>query len=227
MKRNTKYLFYNIIILFLFIYPVYAEKSTEYLKYADETVTLDIYNPASYNCPVAILIHGAAGIEGDRAARYAGFATDLMNEGIIAINVHYFDSKKNNWVNTILETISYAQKIPNADKDRIGLIGYSLGGTLALQSASIDSRVKLLAITAGFLPIGFNKENAARLPETLMISGDQDQAIHTLNTLKQWFGELGKPFQIKIDEGVGHGNIPMNIFQEDWETIVRFFVDNL
>jgi dienelactone hydrolase len=219
---------YIIIIgLFLFIPLAYAGKTIDNLKYANEIVTLDIYNPGQSNCPVAILIHGAAGITGDRAMRYEMFAWDLYKYGIIAINVHYFDSKKSNWKNTITEAITYAQKIANADKNRIGLIGYSLGGTLALEVASRDDRVKLLGISAGFLPAGFTKEDAAHLPKTFMVSGDKDQAITTLRTLDQWFAELDKPFQKRVDPGIGHDNVPINIFNEDWKAILKFFVENL
>jgi len=224
---NIRYFFYAILIIFLSSSVTYAEKTTEYLQYAAEKVTLDIYNPGGDRCPVAILIHGASGIEGDRATRYKNFATDLMKNGIIAINVHYFDSKQNNWIDTIRHTISYVQQIPSADISRIGLIGYSLGGTLALKTASIYNRVKLLATASGFLPAGFTKEDALRLPKILMISGDQDSAINTLNTLRQWLAESGQPFEVKIDKGIGHDNVPMNVFQQDWETIVRFFVNNL
>lgn len=170
------------------------------------------------------MIHGAAGIKGDRAVRYRGFATDLMNEGIIAINVHYFDSKRSNWVNTIVKTIDYAQTILNTDKSKIGLVGYSLGGTIALKVASIDSRVRLLAINAGFLPTGFTKEDAVKLPKTLMISGTKDSSVHTLYKLREWFTELGKLFQTKIDEGFGH-TVPIKLFKENWETIVIFFTN--
>jgi len=197
-----------------------------YLKYGGESVTLDIYNPGSTNCPVVILIHGSAGIKGDRAIRYRGFATDLMNEGIVAINVHYFESKKVGWRKIMVDTISYAQRISNVDINRIGLVGYSSGGTIALKIASIDKRVVLLAIVAGYLPPGFTKKNAARLPKTLMISGSEDTAIHTLNKLSTWFRELDKPFQTKIDPGIGHDNIPMDVFNEDWKTVVRFFTSN-
>lgn len=225
--KNITCFFSAIIILFFSLLPAQAEKTTEYLQYADEKVTLDIYNPGGSSCAVAVLIHGAAGISGDRAVRYQNFATDLMKNGIIAINVHYFDSKQNNWVDTIRNTISYVQKIPNADINRIGLIGYSFGGILALKVASIDNRVKLLATSAGFLPANFTKEDALRLPKILMISGDQDSAMITLNTLRQWLSEEGRPFEVKIDKGLGHDNIPMNVFQQDWQTILRFFVKNL
>lgn len=201
-------------------------KSEYYLKYDNEEVRLDIYNPGLASCPVVILIHGASGIEGDRAVRYRDFATDLMNSGIIAINAHYFQSQKGNWVKTFVKTIDYAESIPNAEKNKIGLVGYSLGGTIALKVAAADDRVKLLALSAGFLPQGFTKEDAARLPKTLMISGSQDSAMNTLDTLSAWFTQLGKPFETKIDEGIGHNNVPMNIFKEDWNAIVIFFTNN-
>jgi len=201
------------------------QTSASELKYDNQKVKLDIYNPKSFNCPVVILIHGSAGIEGDRAIRYRGFATDLMNKGIIAINVHYFDSQQSDWVKTIIKTIDYAEAIPNANKNKIGIVGYSLGGTLALQAASADKRVTLLAIGAGYLPPGFTKEDAKRLPSTYMISGNKDDAINTLNQLKAWFEEFNKPFKSKIDEGVGHA-APANLFEEDWRTIVEFFTEN-
>jgi dienelactone hydrolase len=202
-----------------------SKGTTSELNYDNQRVKLDVYNPKYFNCPVVILIHGAAGIGGDRAIRYKGFATDLMNKGIIAINVHYFNSRQSNWVKTIIKTIDYAEAIPNANKNKIGIVGYSLGGTLALQVASIDKRVALLAINAGYLPSGFTKENVRSLPSTYMISGTEDSAINTLNQLKAWFEEFNKPFKSKVDEGVGHA-LPANLFEKDWQTTVEFFTEN-
>lgn len=221
MKKS--FFLFSILILLFSGSVSYAEKRQEYLKYWNESVKLDIYDPGFSGCAVVILLHGSAGIEGDRATRYESFATDLMEKGIMAINVHYFDSAQVNWTNTILQTINYVNKIPNADPKRIGLVGYSLGGTLALGAASIDNRVKLLVLNAPYLPVGFSKESAAALPKTLIISGDQDQAINSLETLTGWLGELGKPFWTKINKGFGHDNIPLDVFQEDWDAAVRFF----
>lgn len=196
--------------------------SSTYIEYEDEKVTLDIYNPESKKSPVVILIHGAAGIEGDRADRYKGFATDLMNKGMIAINVHYFESKRKNWTKTIIKAIDYAETISNVDKTRVGVVGYSLGGTIALKVASSDRRVKLLAISAGYLPGKFTKENAMDLPDTYMISGTKDSAINTLYKLKEWFGESDKNFRFKINEGWGH-SMPIDLFKKNWLSIVNFF----
>jgi len=81
---KLKYFFCAMLITFLSSSASHAQITSEYLQYADQRVKLDIYNPGSSSCPVAILIHGAAGIEGDRAERYRNFATDLRKKGIIA-----------------------------------------------------------------------------------------------------------------------------------------------
>ncbi|MCK5287938.1 MAG: dienelactone hydrolase family protein [Candidatus Omnitrophica bacterium] len=226
MSKIKKFVPWGIFLIFIFLNLGVSEwrkgVSSTFLKYDDEKVTLDIYNPLQKKRPVVILIHGAAGIEGDRAIRYKGFATDLMNKGIIAINVHYFESKKENWIKSIIKTIDYAENIDNADKSRIGIVGYSLGGTLAIKVASEDNRITSLAISAGYLPRGFTKENAKKLPKTYMVSGSKDSAMKTLNKLKEWFGEFDKDFKYKINEGYGH-TVTINIFKESWKSIVTFF----
>ena len=225
-KRSVGFMMIFLLAISLhFPQCIDARVFKEVLQYDNEKVTIDIYSPGAGYRPVAILIHGAAGISGDRAERYKGFATDLMNEGIIAINVHYFESKRPNWLKTIIEAISYAERIPNVKKHKIGLIGYSLGGTIALKVASMDDRVKLLAINAGYMPAGFSKRDAANLPKTFMISGTNDSAINTLNQLSAWFKELNIPFETKINQGMGH-SVPMSIFRENWQAIVDFYIRN-
>ncbi|MCF7894345.1 MAG: alpha/beta fold hydrolase [Candidatus Omnitrophica bacterium] len=196
----------------------------DFLKYDNEKVQLDIYNPGKSYCPVVILIHGAAGIEGDRAIRYKRFATDLMKKGIIAINVHYFDSSKRSWLKTIAKTIDYIKNIHNANPRKIGLIGYSLGGTIALKVASLDNRIKLLVINSGYMPRNFTKKDAVNLPETYVLAGTKDNAINTLYQLQRWFKEFNKPFTAKINKGYGH-SIPLAMFWDNWETIVSFVAD--
>ena len=199
--------------------------SVQYLEYDNEKVQIDIYNPGRKSCSVVILLHGAKGITGDRAARYRGFATSLKKRGIIAINIHYFDCKGDK-AKAVRKAIDYAENIPNADAGSIGIVGYSAGGTLALIVASNETRLKALVINSGYLPIGLGKEDAARLPRTYMISGSKDHAMNTLLKLKKWFGELGKPFESRINRGYGH-SVPVDIFEKDWNTTVDFFVRHL
>ncbi len=65
--------------------------------------------------------------------------------GILAIVVHYYDTDEIDWKPTLVYTVSYAQSITAVDNNRIGMVGYSLGGILTLKTASIDSRIKAIA----------------------------------------------------------------------------------
>jgi dienelactone hydrolase len=203
----------------------YAQKNfnpdTRYLRYGANKVRMDIYNPGGSNRPVVILIHGAAGIEGDRAERYRGFASDIRNSGMIAINVHYFQSQRESWIETFTKAIDYAVTIPNADSSRIGLVGYSLGGTIALLVASGDSRVTQLVVESGYLPQGFTKQDAAKLPPTYICAGTEDSAIKTLYQLQSWFIEMDKPIKTKVNQGHGH-SVPMALFRQNWLDVVQY-----
>jgi dienelactone hydrolase len=199
--------------------------STQYLEYDGEKVQIDIYNPGLKGCPAVILIHGAAGITGDRAERYKNFAMSLKKKGIIAINIHYFDCRGDKAF-AVRKAVDFAQTIPNTDTESIGMVGYSAGGTLALIAASRDNRIKALAISAGYMPAGFGKQDAARLPKTYFISGSEDSAMQTLAALENWFKELGKEFKSRVNKGVGHTST-QEIFDADWDTIVSYFVKNL
>jgi len=216
-----------LIILFVFLNgAAMADESIDYVKCADKKVRIDIYNPGSDRCPVVILIHGAAGIKGDRAVRYQTFATDLTKRGMIAINVHYLEGGPANWIKSIVETINHAENISNADKERIGLVGYSLGGTIALSAAAAEERVKVLAINSGYMPQGFTEQHAANLPKIFFVTSDQDSAMDTLKRLERWFKKFGTPFEKKIIKGFGH-SVPIKIFWETWDDIASFLENNL
>ncbi|MFH1360356.1 MAG: dienelactone hydrolase family protein [Candidatus Omnitrophota bacterium] len=199
---------------------------TGYLNFRNQRVQLDIYNPGTKNRPVLIILHGIEGIEGEQGVRYFQLASDLMSRGFIVINVHYGQSQPTLWTETVIKTIGFAQVIPNADKGRIGLVGYSVGGALALEAASLDERVKLLVIHSGYMPQGFSQEQADRLPHTLMICGDQDPVIQSLAQLQKWLVDLKKPLEAYINKGYSYNNMPSKVWSENQATIATFFIQN-
>ncbi|MFC1590672.1 alpha/beta hydrolase [Candidatus Omnitrophota bacterium] len=213
--------------------PASAGDSTNYLLYEGEKVRVDIYNPGYKSCPVVILVHGGAGIKGDRAIRYRNFALDLKKHGIIAINVHYFECKKRkmsrikNGIYAVKKTMDVIPAIPNADKDRIGIVGYSVGGNVVLRAGSQDNRVKAVAASHAVSLSGVSKRDVAKLPATYIICGSKDKsAMKVYGKLKQWFSELGKPFKSEVGSH-GHNDIPMPVFEAQWDSIVGFFDETL
>ncbi len=193
------------------------------LKTGKYKVRLDAYNPGGTKKPIAILLHGAAGIESvERAKRYERFATELMEDGNLAINVYYFDCPQTHWLTAIVHAISQAQHILNVDKQKVSLIGYSLGGSLAMVVAAHDRRVTRLAIAAGYRPSEFTDAQARRLPDTFFETGDQDPAINTLRFLKDNFVKnKNAKLDFFLERGYGH-SMPLAKFWQGWERIRRF-----
>jgi acetyl esterase/lipase len=77
--------------------------SADYLLYDGQKVRVDVYNPGGDTSPVVIVLHGSAGIEGDRASRYRNLGAIFMNNGIIAINIHYFETKNADFKRPLLK----------------------------------------------------------------------------------------------------------------------------
>jgi dienelactone hydrolase len=201
--------------------------STQYLEYDQKRIRLDVYNPGVEGCPAVILIHGSAGISGDRAVRYREFATGLMKRGILAINMHYFESPNprvynREWERTTVKTITYAQRISNVDKNKIGLIGYSLGGSIALYVSSKDDRISVIAVNAPPMPSRFTEEDAKKLPTTLILAGTKDKSAYdALKKIKGWRDKNELETHTREDP-YGHNDVPMDVFEAQWKDIEDF-----
>jgi carboxymethylenebutenolidase len=91
------------------------------------------------------------------------------------------------------------------DPDRVGILGFSLGGYLATCLASIDARIKAAVEFSG----GFPREMKLfmrRLPPTLVIHGEADDVIPVSEAhhLQELLANKNVPHEIQIYPGEGH-----------------------
>jgi carboxymethylenebutenolidase len=128
--------------------------------------------------------------------------------------------------------IDYLSQRPDVDPERIGVIGWCLGGGYALALATSDPRPKATVINYGRLvtdPQAITKINGALLGNF----GSADRGIPA-EDVKKFGAELtkyGKLADIKIYEGAGHAFMnPDNkqgydsgATQDAWGRIDRFF----
>jgi dienelactone hydrolase len=112
------------------------------------------------------------------------------------------------WEATVREAVIHARKHARVDKDRVALVGYSLGGFLAA-SVAADPQQKIRAVVTLFGGIpGDRAATLKHFPPALIISADQDKVVpvkesyHLLGVL--WARKLPGA-ESAIYEGVDHG----------------------
>ena len=81
------------------------------------------------------------------------------------------------WGEAVRDAVAYARSRPEVDRDRVGLVGFSLGASLALAAAAEhDLKLACLVELFGALP----REHRGRvreMPPTLIIHGDADAVV--------------------------------------------------
>ena len=80
------------------------------------------------------------------------------------------------WASTVSDALDWAARQPGVDRERIGLLGISLGSSLALYTGTHDPRVKCVVEFFGALPQPA-MALATRVPPVLILHGDQDPIV--------------------------------------------------
>ncbi len=180
-------------------------------------IRLDAYIPATNGnpLPAVVALHGAGGdVQGmDQSAIL------LAEQGFAVYVLHYFDRTETQsadkatilrnfpiWMKTLWDAVSFVEKQPAVDCERIALFGFSLGAYLSLANASIDNRVQAVVEFFGGLPREM-KLFMRRLCPVLILHGETDSTIPVSEAynLQRLLQEKGIPYEIKIYPGTGHG----------------------
>ena len=143
----------------------------------------------------------------------------LAEQGFAVYVLHYFDRTETQsadkatilrnfpiWMKTLWDAVSFVEKQPAVDRERIALFGFSLGAYLSLANASIDNRVQAVVEFFGGLPREM-KLFMRRLCPVLILHGETDSTIPVSEAynLQRLLQEKGIPYEIKIYPGTGHG----------------------
>jgi dienelactone hydrolase len=110
------------------------------------------------------------------------------------------------WAEVLRDALAYTRGRPDVDGERIGLVGFSLGGTVAL-SATIQYDLKLAALAEFFAALPQELRPALKkLPPTLIIHGEQDPVV----PVEQAYALIGLlslrklAHEAEVYPGVGH-----------------------
>lgn len=167
--------------------------------------------------PAVVLVHGSDG----PVARYRSVARELAGAGFHVFLPHYFDRTGDRrvsgpaiarglpvWTAAVPDAVSHAAAQVDVDPERIGVLGLSLGGGIALAAASRDSRIRALVTVAGFVPT--HMDPAAPLPPTLILHGEKDRVVpvRTARQLQLFLAEKGTPHEARLYPNEGHAFSP-------------------
>src|SRR5262245_29008292 len=109
-------------------------------------------------------------------------------------------------IEVVRDAVAYVRKLPNVDASRIGIVGFSLGGYLALAAApKIDPPIQAVVEMFGGLPQEYCKK-LGKVPPTLIVHGEEDDVVPVSEAYKAAGVILAQKQQvaIEIQKGVGH-----------------------
>lgn len=188
-------------------------------KSGDETVKGILYTPAGAHgkLPALVVIHEWWGLN-DWVKEQA---SKLADQGYVALAIDLYRGKvattpeeaheimrgvpDDRAARDLLAAANFLRSQPNVDANRVGDIGWCMGGGYALDLALTDPKLKVAVINYGHLatdPANLAKIHAA----VLGIFGGLDRGIpaDSVRAFEQGLKKQGKTVEIKIYDDAGH-----------------------
>ena len=169
--------------------------------------------------PAALLLHGANGFD-SQIGGYNAYASELADHGIDAYLVYYYSDVDQEsmsggvdvfvkryaaWTRLISDVAGDVLKGKNSN-GKIGLVGFSNGGTLAGGAAARDPRITAAVIYYGTSPFPMDVP-VNRFPPLLILHGDADTIIPVEQGrhLADFAKKMGGPAELVIYPNERHG----------------------
>lgn len=184
---------------------------------AKAAVTIERFDaPGRAPHAAVLLLHGSDGLT--YPGRYAAAARAIASAGFTVFLPHYLEStgdrraaydelesKFPTWLAANSAALSQIVGDPAVARNRVGIVGVSLGGALALALSAQDKRVKAVVSYFGYLP--GQLRGSRRFAPTLILHGDADRLVSVSNAyaIETLLKARGAVVERQIYPGEGHG----------------------
>ena len=197
--------------------------------------------------PAVVVIHEVFGLDATtrgvcrRFAKegYAALAIDLFSGGfkpfcvVRTMSAVFGDDTNNYGTRHLRNALTYLTQQPYADGNRLGAIGFCLGGNFALALANEDKRLKTIAPFYGKTPKPVIK-NPSGLCPVVGSYPEKDFTAKEGRQLDMALAEANIPHDIKVYPGAKHsfmnGRMPMyhpEAAADAWQRTLAFFGEHL
>ena len=198
------------------------------------------------NFPAIIVIHEISGLN-DNIREIAG---QFAGQGYVALGVDLFSNRNrmlcmlqimhgmlirplnNSMLSDLKSAMAVLQKQPNVDANRIGVVGFCMGGTYALQLAITAKGMKAASVF-----YGMNPKPLESVAEACPIVGSYPDKDFTTKAARELEASLTKnniPHDIKIYDDTQHSfysqqRTPFEIdaSRDAWQRMLSFFEKHL
>ncbi|HEX8199519.1 MAG TPA: dienelactone hydrolase family protein [Isosphaeraceae bacterium] len=210
-----------------------------------KTVPVEVVTPTTPGKhPAIVIVYGSEGMNHPFGGDIRTFAGELAAQDYLALIPDYFartgtqagnetalrafPQHGDTWVETIDDALTYAAGRADVQSDRIGLLGFSLGGHLALRRAKQDSGAKVDAVVEFFAPIsqlGGLGGHLDRLPPTQIHHGLDDDLVKPGQSreLEALLQEEGTRYEIDFYPKERHGFRGATAIRQSTQRSVVFF----
>ena len=187
--------------------------------------------------PAVLALYGAGG----NVSGMEQYASMLAAQGFAVYLLHYFDRTGIEsadkptilrnfplWMKTLWDAISFVETQPPVDRERIALLGFSLGAYLSLANSAIDPRVKAVVEFFGGMPKEMHLF-MRRLCPVLILHGEADATVPVEEAyqLQKLLEKRGIPYEIQIYPGAGHGFEDQTIWRDAGPRSLQFLQKHL
>jgi carboxymethylenebutenolidase len=110
------------------------------------------------------------------------------------------------WLAAVRDAVSYVAGRQGIDTRRIGVLGFSLGGYLAMALAAEDRRIQAVVELAGGLPPGWEDQVSKDMAPVLLLHGDNDAVVPVSEAYKaeRVLKERGVVCELEVFPGERH-----------------------
>jgi carboxymethylenebutenolidase len=195
--------------------------------------------------PAVIILYGSNGWRPE----YVTIARNLAESGFTALVLDYYAETGGNtdmtnaetawphWQASVRSSVTFLMEDPSVKKGSVGLLGYSLGGFLAVSTASSIPEVKgVVEYFGGAIDEQSLESQVRDFPPLLILHGEKDEVVPVSKAyeLRDAVLAQGGKVEMKIYPGAAHGyNAPWipyyndSLANDSFQRTIDFFRRNL